>query len=88
MVIGYPLHDRVRILGRFQQQQSLYDHVLLTGHKPSVQKGTKAIIPVENDKFTKTKDDWDCRIDPGTRARDLVLQVSFQKYSDISYLQN
>ncbi|XP_037801812.1 hemocyte protein-glutamine gamma-glutamyltransferase-like isoform X1 [Penaeus monodon] len=54
------------------------DRVLLNfnfGHKPSVQKATKAVIPVQNDKFTKTKDDWDCRIDPGTRGRDLVLQV-------------
>lgn len=55
---------------------TLYRLDLPTGHKPSVQKGTMAVIPVQNEKFTKTKDDWDCRIDPGTRGRDLVLQVS------------
>ncbi|XP_045617264.1 hemocyte protein-glutamine gamma-glutamyltransferase [Procambarus clarkii] len=54
------------------------DRVILNfkfGHKPAVQKGTMAVIVVENDKFTKTKSDWDCRIDPGSRGKDLVLQV-------------
>ncbi|KAG7166394.1 Hemocyte protein-glutamine gamma-glutamyltransferase-like 2 [Homarus americanus] len=32
-------------------------------------------VTVQNTKFTKTKDEWDCRIDPGTRGNDLVLQV-------------
>ncbi|XP_066948168.1 hemocyte protein-glutamine gamma-glutamyltransferase-like isoform X1 [Macrobrachium rosenbergii] len=45
------------------------------GPKAAVQKGTLAVVPVQNEKFTRTKDDWDCRIDPGTRGKDLVVQV-------------
>lgn len=33
------------------------------------------VIPILNTKFTKTKDEWDARIDPGTKGRDLVMQV-------------
>lgn len=54
------------------------DRVVLNfkfGAKPAVQKGTMAVVTVENDKFTKTKNDWDCRIDPGSRGKDLVLQI-------------
>ncbi|KAK3851990.1 hypothetical protein Pcinc_041401 [Petrolisthes cinctipes] len=54
------------------------DRIILNfkfGPKPSVQKGTMAVVIVENTKFTRTKDEWDCRIDPGTRGKDLVLQV-------------
>lgn len=46
-----------------------------SGHKPSVTKGTQGVVTVQNDKFTLTKDDWDCRVDPGTRGKDLVVQV-------------
>ena len=37
-----------------------------------------AVIPVVNDRFTLIKDDWDARIDQGTRGPDLVLQVRDQ----------
>jgi len=54
------------------------DRVVLNfkfGAKPSVQKGTMAVVPVKNEKFTLTKDDWDVRIDSGSRGKDLVMQV-------------
>ncbi|KAK7079820.1 hypothetical protein SK128_021525 [Halocaridina rubra] len=54
------------------------DRVVLNfkfGPKPSVQKGTLAVVSIQNQKFTKTKDDWDCRIDAGARGKDLVVQV-------------
>ncbi|XP_045106518.1 uncharacterized protein LOC123501630 [Portunus trituberculatus] len=44
-------------------------------HKPSVSKGTMGVVMVNSDKLTRTKDEWDCRIDPGTRGKDLVVQV-------------
>ncbi|RXG71622.1 Hemocyte protein-glutamine gamma-glutamyltransferase, partial [Armadillidium vulgare] len=42
---------------------------------PSVPKDTLIVLPIINKKFTKTKDEWDVRIDPGTKGKDLVLQV-------------
>ncbi|CAL4121087.1 unnamed protein product, partial [Meganyctiphanes norvegica] len=45
------------------------------GPKPCVQKGTLAVITVWNDKFTRSKYDWDVRIDSGSRGKDLVMQV-------------
>ncbi|KAB7503271.1 Hemocyte protein-glutamine gamma-glutamyltransferase [Armadillidium nasatum] len=54
------------------------DRIILNfrfGPKPSVAKDTLIVLPIINKKFTKTKDEWDVRIDPGTRAKDLVLQV-------------
>ncbi|XP_045106516.1 hemocyte protein-glutamine gamma-glutamyltransferase-like [Portunus trituberculatus] len=54
------------------------DRVVLNfrfGHKPSVSKGTMGVVMVNSDKLTRTKDEWDCRIDPGTRGKDLVVQV-------------
>uniref|UniRef100_A0A2P2HW15 protein-glutamine gamma-glutamyltransferase n=1 Tax=Hirondellea gigas TaxID=1518452 RepID=A0A2P2HW15_9CRUS len=54
------------------------DRVILNflfGPRPSVTKSTLAVLPVVNRSFTRTKDEWDVRIDPGTRAKDLVLQV-------------
>ncbi|CAL4121093.1 unnamed protein product, partial [Meganyctiphanes norvegica] len=53
------------------------DRVVLNfkfGAKPSVHKGTMAVIPIWCDKFTRSKDDWDVRIDSGSRGKDLVLQ--------------
>lgn len=47
----------------------------LFGPHPSITKDTKVAVPVQNKQFTRTKDDWDCRIDPGTRGKDVVLQV-------------
>jgi len=54
------------------------DRVVLNfkfGSKPAVPKGTMAVLPVLSRTFSRTKADWDVRIDPGTRNRDLVLQV-------------
>lgn len=45
------------------------------GAKPSVQKGTMAVISVKNDKFTKTKDDWDVKTETESSGKDLVLKV-------------
>ncbi|XP_071540958.1 hemocyte protein-glutamine gamma-glutamyltransferase-like [Panulirus ornatus] len=64
---------------RFQKAfDSERDRIVLNfkfGSKPSVQKGTMNVVTVENEKFTKNKDHWDCRIDPGTNGKDLVVQV-------------
>ncbi|KAK8383906.1 hypothetical protein O3P69_015979 [Scylla paramamosain] len=64
---------------RFQENfDQAKDRVVLNfrfGHKPSVSKGTLGVVMVKNDKLTRTKDEWDCRIDPGTRGKDLVVQV-------------
>ncbi|KAL7640138.1 UNVERIFIED_CONTAM: hypothetical protein RMT77_009552 [Armadillidium vulgare] len=54
------------------------DRIILNfrfGPKPSVPKDTLIVLPIINKKFTKTKDEWDVRIDPGTKGKDLVLQV-------------
>ncbi|XP_018024988.1 hemocyte protein-glutamine gamma-glutamyltransferase [Hyalella azteca] len=57
----------------FEQDRVILNFVF--GPRPSVTKGTMAVIAVENRSFTKSKNDWDVRIDPGTRGKDLVLQV-------------
>ena len=49
--------------------------LFIIGPSPAVTKGTLAVLPVNSTSFSKTKDDWDARIDPGTRAKDLVMQV-------------
>ncbi|RXG50971.1 hypothetical protein Avbf_17269 [Armadillidium vulgare] len=46
------------------------------GSRPSVTKGTMAVIPVLTTGFNGSQDDWDCKIDPGTDGKDLVLQVN------------
>lgn len=72
---GQPFYLAVRFQENFDVAK---DRVVLNfkfGHKPSVSKGTMGVVMVKNDKFTLTKDDWDCRIDPGTRGKDLVVQV-------------
>ncbi|CAL4082363.1 unnamed protein product, partial [Meganyctiphanes norvegica] len=45
------------------------------GSRPSVNKGTMAVIGVYNDEFTMSKNDWDVRIDSGSIGKDLMLQV-------------
>ncbi|XP_050728969.1 hemocyte protein-glutamine gamma-glutamyltransferase-like [Eriocheir sinensis] len=72
---GQPFYLAVRFTENFDLEK---DRVVLNfkfGHKPSVSKGTLGIVAVKNDKFTLTKDEWDCRVDPGTRNKDLVVQV-------------
>lgn len=72
---GQPFYLAIRFHNDFDVAK---DRVVLNfkfGPKASVHKGTLAVVPVINEKFTRTKDDWDCRIDPGTRGKDLVLQV-------------
>ena len=57
-----------------------------TGPRPLVTKNTMAIIPVESDEFTLGKDDWDARIDQGTRGTDLMIQVI--TLQDVIFIQN
>jgi len=45
------------------------------GAKPSVQKGTMAVVAIKNDKFTKTKDDWDVKIETESAGKELILKV-------------
>ena len=41
-----------------------------------MQKETMVVLPVINDKFTRKNNEWDVRIDSGSRGKDLVMQVS------------
>ncbi|XP_076069414.1 hemocyte protein-glutamine gamma-glutamyltransferase-like isoform X2 [Oratosquilla oratoria] len=73
---GQPFYLAIRF--RDRDYDSTKDRVILNfkfGPKPSVTKGTAVVLPIENEKFTRTKDDWDVRVDPGSRGKDLVLQV-------------
>ncbi|KAB7496837.1 Hemocyte protein-glutamine gamma-glutamyltransferase [Armadillidium nasatum] len=52
------------------------------GSRPSVRRGTMAVIPVPTDSFDAPKDsfdapkdDWDCKIETATNGKDLVLQM-------------
>lgn len=67
------MHDWSR-LRKGGWQPLLHGHVLPTGNKPLVQKGTRAVIPVLSDESTKTKD-WASWIDSRSNGRHLILQV-------------
>jgi len=73
---GQTFYVAVRLKTRdFDQTQDRLVLNFLFGPRPSVTKGTLAVLPVTSTTFTKTKDDWDVRLDPGTRGKDVVMQV-------------